>query len=55
MTTMYRQLSLRDNPRVTPTLISVGRFGTVDKVADVVLMRATNGYITGQTMNVTGG
>ncbi len=44
-----------DNPRATPGLIPVGRFGTVDEVADVVAMLATNGYITGQTINVNGG
>ena len=44
-----------DNPRATPALIPVGRFGTVDEVADVVVMLATNGYITGQTINVNGG
>ena len=46
---------IRDNPRATPALIPVGRFGTVDEVADVVVMLATNGYITGQTINVNGG
>ena len=46
---------MRDNPRATPALIPVGRFGSVDEVADVVLMLATNGYITGQTINVNGG
>ena len=46
---------IRDNPRVTPALIPVGRFGTVEEVADVVVMLATNGYITGQTINVNGG
>ena len=46
---------IRDNPRATPALIPVGRFGAVDEVADVVVMLATNGYITGQTINVNGG
>jgi 3-oxoacyl-[acyl-carrier protein] reductase len=46
---------VRNNPRATPTLIPVGRFGSVDEVADVVVMLATNGYITGQTINVNGG
>lgn len=46
---------MRDNPRAKPDLIPVGRFGTVDEVADVVVMLATNGYITGQTINVNGG
>ena len=35
-----------------PALIPLGRFGTV---GDVVVMLATNGYITGQTINVNGG
>ena len=46
---------MRDNPRATPALIPVGRFGTVDEVADVVVMLAANGDITGQTINVNGG
>ncbi|MFL6646564.1 MAG: SDR family oxidoreductase [Sulfurifustaceae bacterium] len=33
----------------------VGRFGTVDEIADVAAMLARNGYITGQTINVNGG
>lgn len=36
-------------------LIPVGRLGTVDEVADVVVMLAGNGYIAGQTINVNGG
>jgi 3-oxoacyl-[acyl-carrier protein] reductase len=43
------------NPLVTPALILVGRFGTMDEVADAVALLATNGYITGQTINVNGG
>jgi 3-oxoacyl-[acyl-carrier protein] reductase len=43
------------NPRAKPDLIPVGRFGTVEEVAEVVLMLADNGYITGQTINVNGG
>jgi 3-oxoacyl-[acyl-carrier protein] reductase len=46
---------IRDNPRATPALIPVGRFGTVEEAADVVVMLAANGYITGQTINVNGG
>ena len=46
---------VRNNPRATTALIPVGRFGTVDEVADVVVMLAANGYITGQTINVNGG
>jgi 3-oxoacyl-[acyl-carrier protein] reductase len=43
------------NPRARPELIPVGRFGTAEEVADVVVMLASNGYVTGQTINVNGG
>ena len=43
------------NLNAKPDLIPVGRFGTVTEVADVVVMLAANGYITGQTINVNGG
>ncbi len=43
------------NPNARPDLIPVGRFGTVDETADVAVMVARNGYITGQTINVNGG
>jgi 3-oxoacyl-[acyl-carrier protein] reductase len=43
------------NPRARPDLIPVGRFGAPEEVADVVVMLASNGYITGQTINVNGG
>ena len=43
------------NPRATPALIPVGRFGRVDEVAEVAVMLAGNAYITGQTVNVNGG
>jgi 3-oxoacyl-[acyl-carrier protein] reductase len=43
------------NPNASPDLIPVGRFGHVDEVADVVVMLAGNGYITGQTISVNGG
>ena len=33
----------------------LGRVGTSDEVAEVVTLLATNGYITGQTLNVNGG
>ena len=35
--------------------IPVGRFGTVDEVAQVVLMLIGNGYMTGQTVALSGG
>jgi len=43
------------NVNAKPDLIPVGRFGTPDEVAEVALMLAQNGYITGQTLNVNGG
>jgi 3-oxoacyl-[acyl-carrier protein] reductase len=43
------------NPRARADLIPVGRFGTVEEVADAAVLLATNGYITGQTINVNGG
>jgi 3-oxoacyl-[acyl-carrier protein] reductase len=44
-----------NNPRARPDLIPVGRFGTVEEVADSVVTVAACGYITGQTINVNGG
>ena len=43
------------NPRARSELIPVGRFGTVEEVAAVCVMLASNGYITGQTIGVNGG
>ena len=43
------------NPRARADLIPVGRFGSVEEVADVALMLACNGNVTGQTVNVNGG
>jgi 3-oxoacyl-[acyl-carrier protein] reductase len=43
------------NPRARPDLIPVGRFGTAEEVADVAVLLAANGYVTGQTVNVNGG
>ena len=42
-------------PKARPDLIPVGRMGTVEETAEVVVMLAKNGYITGQTINVNGG
>jgi 3-oxoacyl-[acyl-carrier protein] reductase len=41
--------------KARPDLIPLGRFGTAEEVADVALMLAGNGYMTGQTINVDGG
>jgi 3-oxoacyl-[acyl-carrier protein] reductase len=46
---------IADNPRARPELLPVGRFGTAGEVAAVALMLATNGFITGQTIQVNGG
>jgi len=43
------------NLKASPDLIPVGRFGSVDEVASVAVMLAANGYITRQTILVTGG
>ncbi len=51
---IYTQM-VAANPRARADLIPVGRFGQVEEVADVAVMLAGNGYITGQTINVDGG
>lgn len=43
------------NPRARQDLIPAGRFGRVEEVAEVAVMLAANGYMTGQTLNVNGG
>ena len=43
------------NPKARPDLIPLGRFGTAEEVADIAVMLARNGYLTGQTINVNGG
>jgi 3-oxoacyl-[acyl-carrier protein] reductase len=45
----------RTNLKASVSNVPVGRFGTVDEVSDVAVLLATNGYITGQTINVNGG
>jgi len=41
--------------QLTESMIPVGRFGTPEEVASVAVLLATNGYITGQTININGG
>ena len=36
-------------------MIPIGRFGSVEEVAEAAVMLARNSYITGQTINVNGG
>ncbi len=43
------------NPAIKPDLIPMGRFGDVQEVAEVAVMLAKNGFITGQTIGVNGG
>jgi 3-oxoacyl-[acyl-carrier protein] reductase len=46
---------IRDNPKVKPDMLPVGRFGHVEEIADIITLLAANGYITGQTINANGG
>ena len=46
---------ITSNPKARPDIVPVGRFGTVQEVADVVVLLAISGYITGQTVSVNGG
>ena len=46
---------IRDNKNIQPDLLPVGRFGLADEVADAITFLASNGYITGQTINLNGG
>jgi 3-oxoacyl-[acyl-carrier protein] reductase len=43
------------NPNARSDRIPIGRYGSPNQVAEVALMLARNGYITGQTINVNGG
>jgi 3-oxoacyl-[acyl-carrier protein] reductase len=43
------------NLRARADLIPVGRLGEVEEVAEVAVMLARNGYLTGQTISVNGG
>jgi 3-oxoacyl-[acyl-carrier protein] reductase len=44
-----------NNLNAKPTLIPMGHFGSVDDIASIALMLATNDFITGQTISVNGG
>lgn len=41
--------------QLRPAHIPIGRFGSPEEVAEVAVMIASNGYITGQTFQVNGG
>jgi 3-oxoacyl-[acyl-carrier protein] reductase len=44
-----------NNPNARSDLVPMGHFGSVDDVASVAVMLATNDYMTGQTISVNGG
>ena len=46
---------LAGNPKASADKIPVGRFGTPEEVADIVVAVAANPYVTGQTIQVNGG
>ncbi len=46
---------IKDNPKIKPELIPIGRFGKPEEIAGIVLLLVSNGYITGQTINANGG
>jgi 3-oxoacyl-[acyl-carrier protein] reductase len=46
---------IRGNSAITPERIPIGRFGQPNEVAAIAVMLATNGYVTGQTINANGG
>ncbi|MGE5431662.1 MAG: SDR family NAD(P)-dependent oxidoreductase [Syntrophomonadaceae bacterium] len=46
---------VKEDLKAKPEIIPMGRYGTVDETASIVLMLIFNGYITGQTINPNGG
>ena len=46
---------LAGNEKATADKIPVGRFGSPEEVAHLVLAIACNPYVTGQTIQVNGG
>lgn len=46
---------IRNNANVRPELLPIGRFGTVEEVAEAVVFLATNEFMTGQTIHLNGG
>jgi len=46
---------IQNNPDVSADNIPLKRFGQPEEVADVALLLACNGYVSGQTINVNGG
>lgn len=46
---------ITSNPKAKQEIVPMGRYGKVEEVADLAVMLACNGYITGQTISVNGG
>lgn len=46
---------VHDNPNIRPDLVPLGRYGTPEEHAEVVVTLLRTGYVTGQTVNVNGG
>lgn len=46
---------VRDSLKVKPEMLPVGRFGTAEETAEAVMLLVSNGYMTGQTVNLNGG
>jgi 3-oxoacyl-[acyl-carrier protein] reductase len=46
---------VKANLNARPDRIPVGRYGTVEEVAEVAVMLAKNAYMTGQTIHINGG
>jgi 3-oxoacyl-[acyl-carrier protein] reductase len=46
---------ITSNPNASPDRIPMGHFGSVDDVAAIAVMLATNDYVNGQTINADGG
>jgi 3-oxoacyl-[acyl-carrier protein] reductase len=46
---------VRSNLKASPDRIPIGRFGTVEEVAELAVTVAANGYLTGQTIHLNGG
>jgi 3-oxoacyl-[acyl-carrier protein] reductase len=42
-------------PQLNVSMVPVGRFGEPEEIAAVAVLLASNGFITGQTVNVNGG
>ncbi len=46
---------IRKNKTIRPDLFRSGASATLEEVADAIVLLASNGYITGQTLNLNGG